>query len=389
MARPPKTRSLTMRAPGTRVLLVSAMLVGSFPAWAGPAPVQSLGRWYQESDGELPSAKRLVVRSQGDISVARTGDASVRYEVKFWVRPRATDAQLVPAMFRDAGVDSTYESNGTAHLVLRGPACTGCRVAALLEIHVPQGVEEVDLQTHRGDIRVQSLAGTVKAHAVGGSIRMDSIGSNVSAVAGGGIVLGRVGGSVDCETAGGLIHLGHAGESARLATGVGSLRVGSVGGDLEARTQAGSIDIARVAGRASIQTLSGSIQLSEAGNDVLAQVGAGDIRIRRAAGDLDVTTSAGNIAVGLADQAVLHDSVLTTGVGSVFLLLPENFALTLVASVQMFNGRESIVTEFPSIEVSRSRAAFGKAEATGSINGGGPVLRTRTGMGRIEVRRRK
>ncbi len=352
-------------------------------------PARGAGGWFQERTGELPATDRLVVRSRGDVSIVGTGIGAIRYVAKLGIRTRNENVSVVPVMFERVGIESEREPDGTTRMVLRGPDCADCRLAARLEIQVPEDIAGIDLQTIHGDIDVRGVTGAVNARAAGGSVRMDEIGSDVSATSGGRIVLGAIGGSVACETLGGGIDLERAGGSAKLATRVGSVRAKSVEGDLEARTRAGSIEVGRVAGRVSVETSSGSIRVAEALNGVRAQVGAGDIRIGRASGALQITSGAGNIAVGLADRPGLHDSVLTTGVGSVVISLPESLALTVEASVRMVRGRQSIVSEFPSIQVRRSPGPFGTAEAMGSINGGGAILRSGTGIGRIEIRRQR
>ena len=389
MTRHRKTRP----CPAWAVVLLALIAGGEFADQAAaqtiPDPTWGAGRWIQERTGELSSVNRLVIRSRGDVSIVGTGSGVVRYVAKLWIRTRNEDASVVPAMFERAGIVSGREPDGTARVVLRGPDCEGCRFAARLEIQVPEGIPEIDLQTRGGDIEVRGVTGSVDAWAAGGSVRMDEIGSDVSATSGGRIVLGLIGGSVACETAGGGIDLESAGGSARLATRVGSVRAKSVEGDLDARTQAGSIEVGRVAGSVNVETSSGSIRVAEAFNGVRAQVGAGDIRIGKASGVVHVTSGAGNIAVGLAERAGLDDSVLTTGVGSVVITLPESLALTIEAAVRMARGGQSIVSEFPSIRVRRSPGPFGTAEAVGSINGGGAILRSGTGIGRIEIRRQR
>ena len=382
-------RALRTSSPVLVAVLAASALAGQGIAQPRPDPPASKRRWFQERSAELPGASRLAVRSRGDVTLVGTASKGIRYHVKLWARTGADAADFVPAMFGGAGIKSDRRPDGTAELGLRLPECAGCRVVVRLEIEVPEGISEIDIQTIGGDIEIRGVAGSVKALAANGSVTMDAIGADVSVTAGGRVMLGAIGGSVTCETAGGGIDLVSAGGPARLLTNVGSVRAKSVEGDLDARTRAGSIEIGRVAGTARVATSSGSIQVIEAFNGVRAQVGAGDIRIGRASGVLNVSSGTGNIAVGLDERAGLHDSVLTTGVGSVVIFLPETIALTVEAAVRMFRGRQSIVSDFPSIQVLRSPGLFGTAEAVGSINGGGGTLRSGTGIGRIEIRRQR
>ena len=384
-----RVSSLLLRHPAVLALLAGAAMPG--PATAQPVPdgPPGGGRWFQQRSGETAAASRLVVRTRGDVIVIGSDVDAIRYSSRIWVRTAVDGLGLIPAMLDREHVESERGPDGWARLVLQVPECAGCRVAAALQVEVPRDISRIDLETRGGNIEVRDVEGSVKALAAGGSVAMDAIGSDVNAVASGRIVLGAIGGSVACETAGGRIVLDRAAGSARLATDVGSVRAMSVAGDLDARTGAGSIEIGRVQGRVTAETRSGSIRVIEAFNGVRAQAGAGDIRIGRASGALIVTSGAGNIAVGLAEQARLLDSVLSTGVGSVQVFLPETLALTIEAAVEMSRGRHGILTEFPSIQVSRSRGIIGTARATGSVNGGGPTLRSGTGIGHIEFRRQR
>ncbi len=347
------------------------------------------GRWIQDRRGEFRSADRLAVRVRGDITVSGTPREGIRYAAKLLARTPGEGTEWVRAALGSLGLESLEREDGTLELSLREPDCAGCRVVANVEIEVPDHIDEVDLRTEGGDIRVHGVAGSVRASAFRGSVRMDSIGSAVTATAAGSIRLGAVGGPVDCETAAGRIELGRASGSARLRTNVGSVRVESVDGTLDAQTGAGSIQIGRVSGAVRLATTSGSIQVSEAFNGVEAHVGAGDIRIHRTSGALNLTSGAGNIAIALREGAIMRDSVLSTAVGSVFVSVPESLALTVEAAVRMIQGRQGIVSDFPSIRVRRLPGVLGGAQANGSINGGGAVLRSGTGIGQIEIRRRR
>ncbi len=354
---------------------------------AAQEPSAGEGRWIQDRRGELPSASRLAVHVPGDITLYGTPEAGIRYAAQLRVRTPGVGNEWVQVALNRTGFESREADDGTVELSLREPDCAGCRVVASVEVAVPEHIKEVDLRSRGGVIRVRDIRGSVRAAADGGSVHLDSIGAAVTVTAAGSIRLGTVGGPVDCETAAGRIDLGSASGPVRLRTRVGSVRVESVEGNLDAETGAGSIQIGHVGGTVRLATSSGSIHVQEARNGVVAHAGAGDIRIRRTSGALDVTTGAGNVAVDLREDARLRDSVLSTAVGSVVIRLPESIALTIAASVRMIQGRQGIVSDFPTIRVRREPGLLGGAEATGSINGGGAVLRSGTGLGQIEIRR--
>ncbi len=405
------------------VPLAACLAACAVPARAGAQP--SGRQWLQVRAGELPGSERLVVRTSGDLVVTGEAAAVIRYVARFRARSAAADFAPVRAAFGVSGIDARTLPDGAAGLTLRRPSCEGCRVLARLEVSVPEDMAELDLATQGGDIVVRGFLGAVAAEAAGGSVEMDAIGSKVSATASGRITLGAVGGSVFCKTKAGRIELKQAdgpvqletevgsvrvdmvSRNAVLRTGAGSIRIEHVGGMLRAETgsgsiqvtealdgivaeaSAGSIRIGRVGGMLRAETGSGSIQVTEALNGIVAEALAGDIWIGRVAGALTAISLTGNIAVSLDGRYPLRDSVLSTEVGDLFVELPETLAVTVEAAMQMFGGRRGIVSDFPEIRVRRSSGLLGRAEASGSLNGGGALLRLGTRIGRIEIRRQR
>ncbi len=350
-------------------------------------PSQDQRGWGRDQRGELPSARRLAVRIPGDITVYGRPRDGIRYAARLRARAPGRDVEWVEAALGDSGIELREAGDGSVEVSLREPDCAGCRVAATVEIEVPEQIDEIDLRSSRGVIRVRDIAGSVRAAADNGSVEIDAVGAAVTVTAAGSIRLGAVGGPVDCQAAAGWIEIGRASGSARLRTKVGSVRVEIMEGELDAETRAGSIRVGRVSDTARLATGSGSIQVAEALNGLEAHAGAGDIRISRASGALNLTSGAGNIAVELREGPPLRDSVLSTAVGSVFVGLPESLALTVEATVRLAQGRQGIVSDFPSIRIRRPLGVLGGAEANGSINGGGAVLRSSTGIGQIEIRK--
>jgi hypothetical protein len=191
-------------------------------------------------------------------------------------------------------------------------------------VTVPAGFA-TDLKTSGGRIEVGDLAGKVDARTSGGSIKLGKMGAEVDArTSGGSITLDEAGGSVTLRTSGGTITVGRVGGTADLNTSGGSIRIEAVEGSVRAHTSGGSI-------RAAIRgPLKDDCSLSTSGGSVTAVVD------KSAAFRLDAASSGGGVdAAGLT---------LTVERGS-----------------------------------SRGRL-------TGTVNGGGPLLKLRSSGGGVAVR---
>ena len=345
--------------------------------------------WTAERSAEEQAASVVEIDTKGQVMLAGSDIETIRFTLKMRLLG-VGDEESARAVLRDAEVVPSRQPGGRLVLSLREPACNACRFEARLEVEVPSGTSAVDIVTRGGAVGVQDIDGSARVRTTGGSIVMSRVGGAVWAVtAGGSVRLGTVGGPVDCATAGGSISLAGSGQSAKLKTVGGGIRVANVNGDLEAETAAGSIEVGNVSGSVRATTGGGSIRVVEARHDIRADAGAGDIRIERAMGALVASSGAGDILASFQSGAGMGDSALETSVGSIVVSLPASLALTIDASVRMARGARGIVSEFPSIQVSRFGGPFGPAsvEAAGVINGGGATLRIRNGVGRIEVRK--
>ena len=338
----------------------------------GALDLRSVNRhWTIARSGSEAPDGLLEVETKGSVTVRGAEREDVRYVVRMRLSGIAGEDRARD-LFRKSGIVSARRPDGGLLLALREPDCDTCRFEARLEIEVPAELPEVMVSTRAGTVDIASVAGSVRARTLGGSIRMDRIGGSVHATtAGGSVRLGAIRGPVECETAGGSIQLQQGTGLAQLRTHGGSIRVAQVEGDLDAETGGGSIRIGRVAGA------------------LRAKTGAGDVLIGQALGALMVSAGAGDIEAALLAGTGMRDSFLETSVGSIVISLADSLAFTLDASVQLARGGRGILSEFPAVEVRRSAARFGPASASaaGAVNGGGPVLRLRTGVGRIEVRK--
>src|ERR1022692_3592710 len=187
----------------------------------------------------------------------------------------------------------------------------------------------VDLKTSGGDIFVGDLDGAVRARTSGGEID-----------------LGKIGADIDASTSGGDV---------RLAEGGGAVRLSTSGGNISA---------GRVAGPADLRTSGGDVKIDAVENTVSAHSSGGDVRAVFAGplkGDCLLSTSGGEVRATVGERVGFRLDAATSG-GDV------NAA---------------------GITITIERGGMGKSTLSGSVNGGGPVLKLRTSGGDIVVAARK
>jgi len=380
---------------------------------AGVLPAQTSrierdgGRWVQTEEGVAAAASRLEIRFVGPVTV--TGEARRDFHYRIVKRLKAPDRKAAEELFADAPVRVSGQAGKTV-LSLDAPPCFGCGFTAEAAIRAPSATEHVGVETRSGAVEVRGVDGSVTADTAGGAISMDKIGGEVrAATAGGGIELGQVGGPVHCETAGGGIRVKHSGGDATLITSGGSIEAETVKGDLQAETAGGGISIQEVEGRVLAVTSGGSIRLGRAGGPVSAETAGGSIeiesapagvdaeaaggsiRLRDVAGALRAMSAAGGIEAHVLAGGRLADSLLETTAGNITVYLPDGVPVTIEASVDLAGNLNRIKTDFETLRVRRTGNDFGPGTVTasGSLHGGGPVLRLLNTSGRIQIRKRE
>jgi DUF4097 and DUF4098 domain-containing protein YvlB len=130
-----------------------------------------------------------------------------------------------------------------------------------------------------------------------------------------------------------------------------------------------------------VHTAAGNVQLKNTRGALTVHADAGNVDAARCAGILDVTTAAGNLGIsGFAGDSIQARSAMgnvmadlisqpkadcsfQTGMGNVTIKLAKSAAVTLSPSTGM-----------------------GRVESqSGPINGGGPLLQLKTGMGNVQT----
>lgn len=163
----------------------------------------------------------------------------------------------------------------------------------------------------------------------------------------------------------------------RARTGDGDIRAGDLSGDLEMVSEDGDILADALSGsHLLIRSEDGDIRVTRLSSaDATVSTGDGDVIIEELASGLNARTGDGDLRIRIASAGPVE---LQTGDGDIMVNLPS----TLAAELDLEGGDLEIsgITVMGDVKSSRIR---------GTMNGGGPVIRARTGDGEIAVRGEK
>ncbi|ARA92743.1 hypothetical protein AWN76_005890 [Rhodothermaceae bacterium RA] len=163
------------------------------------------------------------------------------------------------------------------------------------------------------------------------------------------------------------------------ATGMGNVWIADLEGRIEGKTGAGNIEIEAIRGEVDLRSGSGNITVEAVDGFVEAATGAGNIAVRGVCGAMELNTGAGNVEADLTCQPE-DDSVFTSGAGNVTVYVDAEIRCRVDAVAGMGTAR----TDFPL----RVEGRWMKKSFEGRINGGGPELRLRAGVGNVTLLRR-
>ena len=161
-------------------------------------------------------------------------------------------------------------------------------------------------------------------------------------------------------------------------TGAGNVEIADVRGDVDGRTGAGNITIGRIDGRVDVTSGSGNVDVEGAIGSIRAQSGAGNITLDNVSGDVRAMTGAGNVIARISSQPD-GDSRLESGAGNVTAYVGGSVGLTVDAHASV--GSANCDYDL------RVRGKWMSKSFSGAINGGGPDLTMRSGVGNVSLRR--
>jgi hypothetical protein len=359
--------------------------------------------WIEEITGTMPAARNVRVDTQAGSVTVQGGTPNVVYVLK----KRVTNVSEERARREFETFRFSVSRQGET-VLLRGEYVSGGshRMSPEFRIQAPRDTDLVAVQTRGGSVGVNNIAGRVDAETAGGSITADQIGGVVNArTMGGSIDLGSSGSDAVLKSAGGSIHaetvvgkliattyggsmaVGTVKQMASLETMGGSISIRSTGGDLRATTAGGNVDAGEVGGAAYLKTAGGNIRLTSARGAVDAATAGGGISLYKLERGARAETAAGGITAEFLGRA-MTDSVLETTAGDIVVFLKPQIACSVRAAIEMASGHK-IRSDFPELKISTEGAEYGPREwfAQGMLNGGGPLLKLRTSIGDIEIRK--
>jgi DUF4097 and DUF4098 domain-containing protein YvlB len=379
-------------------------LMGTLCA-AQQSSVQREGNtWTSVASGSLSGIRNLHIKvGIGNVKVQGGQAQGINYVIRSRSFESAEDRARKQL---DAYKISAYTRGDTGWIVGDWESGHPHKFSSEVTVNIPRDMDSVKIETDGGQIVATGISGRLDAESGGGNIHLDDIGGAIAAETGGGpIDIGNVGADLTVSTGGGTIRIGSvkgkvaaesgggnlvlmsADQEASLQTGGGSIRVDKCTGRVKASTGGGGIELGHIGAGATMETGGGSLKLGSASGLVSAETGSGSIELWGVPA-AHVETGVGAITAKFIASNEKVDSELETGMGDITIYLMPNVNITVRASIEASNGH-TITSDFPQIKVSSEGGQWGPklVSAEGAVNGGGPVLKLRTTMGNIFIRR--
>jgi len=362
---------------------------------------------------------------RGDITVHAEGKGKVSvYEIKKMDIFSKKEAET--AMKES---DKGYVLEGNT-ITIGGPAFDRKWISSKFKIVLPKDFN-CDIKTKGGDLNISGVNGKVKAATGGGDIELEQIGGVVKVVTGGGdveitkttdsVTATTGGGDVDVTaskgavivtTGGGDITVLETEDEVTVTTGGGDVEIKATNGKVIVTTGGGEIDIIKAKGNVTVTTGGGDIEIDGVKGDFKATTGGGDIQANEVDGAISLTTGGGDIDLGqihgsieintgggdiqaemvLTDFSKDHDVSMNTGGGNIDLTIPAKLPATIMAEIKYkkksFEDYE-ITSDFPLKTTKKDEGRYTIIRATGDINGGGDLIKLKSGGGNIHIRSSK
>lgn len=266
------------------------------------------------------------------------------------------------------------------------------------EIRIDNAQGEIDLQSGGGDINVtnSNLRGVVSTGA--GTVNINGGGSELVGSSGSGEIIGqtRTMRDLNATLAQKLNELRH--ESSGITTSrsdyVDSVKHFGERG-IQRHRSGGDITLAEAPNGARVITGGGAIRIGPSGGEVYASTGGGAIEIGPATGSVIASTGAGSITLAFRGAGP-HAADLTSGLGRIELILPENINAELLLETAYTNNsatKTRIESDWPLAitETDRWDASVGTprkyVRARHTLGTGGELIRVRTVNGNVIVRK--
>ncbi len=185
--------------------------------------------------------------------------------------------------------------------------------------------------------------------------------------------------SADLHTSGGGITVGDLAGKVTARTSGGGIKLGKLGSEIDARTSGGSVTLDEARGTAKLHSSGGSITVGRVVGPAEISTSGGGIKIDSVEGSVQAHTSGGSVRAGIAGP-LKEDCSLSTSGGSVHVTVDKSAAFRLDAAT---SGGS---VEAAGLTITLEKSDRSRSRLSGSVNGGGPVLKLRSSGGSIEVK---
>ena len=359
--------------------------------------------WTSAASGSLSGVHNLHIKVEtGAVKVQGGSTTGISYVIRNKSYEGAEDRAR--RQFESYKI-SAYTRGDTAWIVGEWENGSPHKFSSEVTVNVPRDMEAVKIETDGGAIVTTGISGRLEAESGGGAIHLDDIGGAVTAETGGGhIEVGNVGGDLNVRTGGESISIGAVKGRVVAETGGGNITVASCTQGASLQTGAGTVKVEKCTGEVKVENGGGNVELGDIGGEAKIETGGGTIKLISSTGAVNAETGGGCIELWGVPSAHVEtgagtitakfipggnaDSVLETATGDITVYLMPNVKITLNASIEAASG-QTISSDFPQIRVLSEGGQWGpkQVSAEGSLNGGGPVLKVRTTMGNIYIRR--
>ena len=179
----------------------------------------------------------------------------------------------------------------------------------------------------------------------------------------------------------GAIHVDNLDGTVRAETSIGNLRLGEIQGAVWGKTGGpGSITLKGCQSDVDLESGVGNIELGSITGKAIAKTGGpGKIVLKECQSDVDLESGVGNIQAEIPTQ-LMHPWILqTSGPGKIEIVLSSSTAVNIDAET-----RGPISSDIP-IQI---QGLLTEHKLKGTLNGGGPLLKLRTSLGEIRLKKK-
>ena len=243
---------------------------------------------------------------------------------------------------------------------------------------------DVDVESGVGNIELGLVKGKVIAKTGGpGKVMLRECQSDINVESGvGNIELVSVAGKVIAKTGGpGKVVLKECQSDVNVKSGVGNIELVSVAGKVVAKTGGpGKIVLKECQSDINVESGVGNIELGSITGKVIAKTGGpGKVVLKACQSGVDAASGIGNIHAEIPTQLMHPWTLRTSGPGKIEVVLDSKTAVNIDAET-----RGSISSDMP-IQV---QGLLTEDKLKGALNGGGPLLKLRTSLGEIRLKKK-